>query len=270
MVAAASVITSVVSFAQNYYTAVHNWDSQSHLRMVIGVNNCCWCDQYDRFAGHGTAWANAVNSIENQIDNFGYASQVDVRAGMDIQQDKPSRGGDPYATILWLSDYVINTLNTCTPGADNTADGCFYNFGTMNASISSASCHTTPPRDPTDPNYIWNSCDVGYVSWGKRGIGQSHFARPLPEIYHGHSGSYTWGTDATAWKNLSATSTPPYYVGPMLFAGSLTQRARCNDACDQGNNYWWEGFQLLSGALASNTTTRQAMHWSTDINYQQP
>jgi hypothetical protein len=239
--------------------------------MVIGVNNCCWfaTGLYDRFAGHAAAWANVVNSIQNQLAYFSYDSQVDVRAGMDIQQEKPAHGGDPYATILWLSNYVTNTLNTCTPGADNTGDGCFYNFGTMNANISSASCHTTAPKiDPHDSSYIWNSCDVGYVSWGKRGNGQSHFARPLPEIYYGHSGSYTWGTDATAWKNLSASSNPPYYAGPMLFAGSLTQRENCDDSCGKGNNYPWEGFQLLSGALASNTTTRQAMHWSADIDYQ--
>jgi hypothetical protein len=265
-----SVINSAVSFARNYYNAVHNWDSQSHLRMVIGVNNCCWYESYDRFAGHGVAWADVVNSIQDQLEYFQYDSQVDVRAGMDIEQDKPERGGDPYATILWLSNYVTNTLNTCTPGADNTADGCFYNFGTQAALISTASCHTQPPKDPSVSSYIWNSCDIGYVSWGKRGNGQSHFARPLPEIYHGHSGSLTWGTDATEWKNLSASSNPPYYAGPMLFAGSLTQRARCSDGCDQGNNYWWEGFQLLSGALASDTTSRQAMHWSTDINYQNP
>jgi hypothetical protein len=54
----------------------------------------------------------------------------------------------------------------------------------------------------------------------------------------------------------------------MFFAGSLTQRERCLDNCGKGNNLPWEGFQLLSGALASNTTTRQAMRWSTDINYQ--
>jgi hypothetical protein len=59
-------------------------------------------------------------------------------------------------------------------------------------------------------------------------------------------------------------------TGPMFFVGTLTERLSCKDDCGDGNNYPGEGFQLLSGALASDTTSRQAMHWSTDINYQNP
>jgi hypothetical protein len=54
----------------------------------------------------------------------------------------------------------------------------------------------------------------------------------------------------------------------MFFVGSLTEREDCDDACAKGNNYSWEGFQLLSRALASNVTTRQGMRWSTDIEFQ--
>jgi hypothetical protein len=100
-----SVIISAVSFAQSYYTTVHSWDSQSHLRLVIGVNNCCWYETglYDRFAGHAAAWTNVVNSIQNQLVYFHYDTQVDVKAGMDIEQTKPENGGgggDPYATYV--------------------------------------------------------------------------------------------------------------------------------------------------------------------------
>jgi hypothetical protein len=94
------------------------------------------------------------------------------------------------------------------------------------------------------------------------------FARPLPEIYHGYASSLPWGSDANAWKALNVFSDQQMFAGPMYFVGSLTQRARCEDNCGQGNNYPWEGFQLLSRALASNTTTRQAMRWSTDITLQ--
>ncbi len=94
------------------------------------------------------------------------------------------------------------------------------------------------------------------------------FARPLPEIYHGAYIQPPWGSDANAWATMSVFSDQQMHAGPMFFAGSLTQREDCNDACGKGNNLPWEGFQLLSGALASNTTSRQAMRWSTDIKIQ--
>jgi hypothetical protein len=53
----------------------------------------------------------------------------------------------------------------------------------------------------------------------------------------------------------------------MFFVGSLTEREDCDDACAKGNNYSWEGFQLLSRALASKVTTRQAIRWTTDITH---
>jgi hypothetical protein len=56
-------------------------------------------------------------------------------------------------------------------------------------------------------------------------------------------------------------------TGPMYLVGTLTERTGCRDNCGDGNNYPWEGFQVLSRALASNTTTLQAMHWSADITH---
>jgi hypothetical protein len=261
------VINNVVSFAHDYYTTVNSWDPQSHLRIVVSVNNCCWYETglYDRFAGHGVAWANAVNTIRSQIST--YASQVSVIAGMDIEQHKPDKGGDPYATYVWLNAYRDNSSCYPTPGMDNTTEGCFYNFGTMQPAFSTGGCHTSAPTDPTDPSYNWNYCDVWYASWGVT-KGGYRFARPLPEIYHGYASSLPWGSDANAWQALNVFSYQQMSAGPMFFVGTLTERLSCNDACDQGNNYPWEGFQLLSRALASNTITRQAMRWSVDITLQ--
>jgi hypothetical protein len=124
-----TVLTLVVGFAHDYYYAVHNWDPQSHLRIVVGINNCCWYDPYTLFSGHGEAWANTINLIQGQIST--YASQVDVVAGMDIEQAKPVNGqggggGDPYATYLWLNAYRDHSSCYPTPGMDNTTEGCFY------------------------------------------------------------------------------------------------------------------------------------------------
>jgi hypothetical protein len=152
--------------------------------------------------------------------------------------------------------------SNCHPGLDNSVDGCFYNFGNLVIAVSGTGCATAYST------ITWQACDVWYVSWGAYRTNETHFARPLPEIYHGYASSTPWGSDANAWKALSVFSYNQLFAGPMYFVGSLTQRARCDDNCGQGNNYPWEGFQLLSRALASNTTTRQAMRWSADIALQ--
>jgi hypothetical protein len=106
---------------------------------------------------------------------------------------------------------------------------------------------------------------VWYVSWGVTKNNGLRFARPLPEIYHGIGIHPPWGSDANAWQALNVFSYQQMSAGPMFFVGTLTERLSCNDACGDGNNYPWEGFQLLSRALASDVTSRQAMRWSTDI-----
>jgi hypothetical protein len=80
------------------------------------------------------------------------------------------------------------------------------------------------------------------------------------------------GTDRhPAWRRLVVRRPGPerqQSTGPMYFVGTLTERIGCDDNCSYPNNYPWEGFQLLSRALASDTTTRQAMRWSADIEFQ--
>jgi hypothetical protein len=262
----ANVISSAVTFAREYFYSTGS-DTISHLRIVIGVNNCCWyvTGLYNRFPEHGARWAATVDSIRSQIST--YASQVDVVAGMDIEQHKPDKGGDPYATYVWLNAYRDNSSCYPTPGMDNTTEGCFYNFGTMQPAFSTGGCHTSAPDDPTVSSYNWNYCDVWYASWGVTKNNGLRFARPLPEIYHGIGIHPPWGSDANAWQDLNVFSYQQMSAGPMFFVGTLTERTGCRDNCGTGNNYPWEGFQLLSRALASNVTTRQAMRWSTDITH---
>jgi hypothetical protein len=190
-----SVINSAVEFATQYFVTVHSSDPNSHLRIVMGVNNCCWGLDYNRFSGHGAAWAATVQSIKNQIS--GYSSEVDVRAGMDIEQSYLDGGGDPYNTRVWLDAYM--NQSDCIPGDPSSADACFYNFGTMQISDWGTICNTAPgflannaepstleniAATPTPPPpLLWHACDVWYLSWGAK-KGGSHFARPLPEIYH--------------------------------------------------------------------------------------
>ena len=253
-----AIISSAVDFASGYYYGTGN-DYTSHIQMVISVNNCCWEDPLSLFQGHGAAWAGVVNQIKNQIVADGYATQVNVVAGSDMEQQNPG-GNRPYSSTQWLAYYMANS--NCHPGLDNSVDGCFYNFGDLVIAVSGTGCATTYST------ITWQACDVWNVSWGAHRTNESHFARPVPEIYHNAIPHPPWGSDATAWQQLSVFSNNQMLSGPMFFVGSLTQRARCDDACGSGNNYPWEGFQLLSRALTSNTTTRQAMRWSADIALQ--
>lgn len=155
------------------------------------------------------------------------------------------------------------TASTCAPGPNSSVDGCFYNFGNLTISISGTTCATSE----SDP---WRACDVWYMSWGAQ-KNSKRFARPLPEIYVRYNSSYPqypWGQNATAWKDLSLFSADQMSAGKMYFVGTLTQRARCGDGCGSGNNYPWEGYNLLYSALASNPTTSMSLRWSTDITIQ--
>jgi hypothetical protein len=248
------VVNSATAFAQGYYYGASS-DLSSHLRIVIGVNSCCNENTLAFFQGHGTAWGQANNSVISGISS--YSSQVDAVGGSDIEMSF----NDPYTTAQWFNNFMA--ANTCVPGSNSSVDGCFYNFGNLTISISGTTCATSE----SDP---WRACDVWYVSWGAQKNGK-RFARPLPEIYVRYNPSYPqypWGQNATAWKDLSLFSADQMSAGKMYFVGTLTQRARCGDGCGSGNNYPWEGYNLLYSALASNPTTSMSLRWSTDITIQ--
>jgi hypothetical protein len=168
---------------------------------------------------------------------------------------------DPYSAAQWLNNFMA--ASSCVAGPDDSENGCFYNFGNLTISISGTSCAT----NETSP---WNACDVWYVSWGAQ-KSNKRYARPLPEIYtryNPETPQWPWGENATAWKDLSLFSANQMSAGKMYFVGTLTQRARCGDGCGAGNNYPWEGYNLLHDALASNPTTSMSLRWSTDITLQ--
>jgi hypothetical protein len=249
------VISSAVEFARGYYVGTGN-DYASHLTIVIGVNNCCNENTLAFFRAHGTSWGQSVNSIVSQISVYNqYHDQLDSVSGMDIEM----AWNHPYRIAQWLDYY--KAASTCDPVGNNSVEGCFYNFGIMAVSASGTYCATG------DQQTDWYGCDVWYVSWGAQKNGK-RFARPLPEIYHSSETLPPWGTDATAWKNLSLFSANQMSAGQMFFVGSLTQRGRCGDGCGYGNNYPWEGYQLLYDALASSPTTSMSLRWSTDITNQ--
>lgn len=256
------VVTSTVAFARNWYLGTGS-DYSSHLRVVVGVVNCCQSSNPNSdlslMRGHGTAWANAIASIRSQLTGS-ITNQVDIVAGYDMEYE----WNRPYASTQWVANFAAQGPAGCNTSSTGFDQGCLYNYGTMNVSVSGTTCASSVNTT------IWAACDVWYASWGvtKSGV---RISRPLPQIYVRYNPNfpqYPWGYNATQWKDLSLFSANQMGTGPMFFVGSLTQRANCGEGCTGGNNLPEEGFFLLTDALASNPTTKQNLRWSTDIGNQ--
>lgn len=260
------VASALTEFARGYWVGTGS-NTAAKLHIAVGTNNCCVGVALSVFQGHGTAWAQMMNSISATVDS--YASQVTVVAASDMELEF----NGPYTTTQWIANFM--NARQCTPSVDE--QGCLYNFGNQTAAVPTTSqgpCNYTNTITTT-----WKACDVWYVSWGAKRSGDTYpYIRALPEIYHApNPPSYPYGTDATAWAALSQYShdfriTLPS-SGRIYFAGSLTQFASCGPICNDGsgnynNNRPDEGWYALSGALRSKPNTYHFVRWSTDIGIQ--
>lgn len=256
---------AVREFARGYWEGTGT-NLAPRLRIVVGTNNCCSGVSLSIFQGHGSAWAQMMNELATATAS--YASQVTVVAGSDMELEF----NNPYTTVQWISTFM--TARQCTPGADDT--GCLFNFGNQTVSVptSQGTCNYTNPSATT-----WNACDVWYISWGAKRSGDANpYIRALPEIYHApNPPSNPYGTDALAWAQLSRysydfrASLPS--SGPIGFAGSLTQFARCGPVCiipggSYNNNSPAQGWNALTSALRNRLGASQYVRWSTDIGLQ--
>jgi hypothetical protein len=77
-----TIAAAVKDLARGYWIGTGS-DTDSHIRVVVGTNNCCNGDPLSLFQGHGTAWANMMAIITSTIVT--YAHQVDVVAGSDME-----------------------------------------------------------------------------------------------------------------------------------------------------------------------------------------
>lgn len=95
----------------------------------------------------------------------------------------------------------------------------------------------------------------------------------MPEVYHAPNSTHPYGYDAEQWAKLSVYSVNLMNSGPVYFASSLTQYARCGPTCytSEGsyeNNTPEGGWIGLMDALGSNPSTAQFVRWITDIDTQ--
>ncbi|HET7814613.1 MAG TPA: hypothetical protein VFL13_09590 [Candidatus Baltobacteraceae bacterium] len=176
--------SAIVSAAESYLDGFWNCSPSSpQLRLAIGSSN---------YGGHvtsaaGTAWGNAVNSLNSYISTKGYGSQEFARGAIDAE---PGWDTAFTGTSNWITGY---NAATSTPLYDfGSADACPY-------SGYSGNCDG------------WGQHGLWWVSWGNTD------GYPLPEIYQ-------WSM-ADQWYTESVYSATTQSNGKLGFLGTMTQYA---------------------------------------------
>ncbi len=137
------------AFSHGYWYCTGN-DLSSVLTLVVGTNN----SYFDVSASGGATWAQVVAAIRSSNQANGYASQVNVEGGNDMEPAWDTTGD----TEGWVNGYAAS------------APALLVDYG------SADGCPTNSASDATCDNG-WSQHDVWYISWG------AGPARPLPEIY---------------------------------------------------------------------------------------
>lgn len=137
------------AFADGYWTCT-DYDETSILTLGLGINNYGSWVTY----ANGQTWVNDVAAVQAYNRSAGYASQVGMMGGGDLEP-----GWNSYSvTNSWVQGFAsVSGYKYLDFGS---ADGCPTN------SFHNGSCSNG-----------WNQYDVWYVSWGALP------ALPTPEIY---------------------------------------------------------------------------------------
>jgi hypothetical protein len=218
----------VESFVIGYYNALGS-HSTLHARIVIATSN----SGNTVTAAHGQAWAQLVDSVAAWVISQGYAGQVDIAGGTNIEP-----GFNAFSLAKnWVDGY-----------ASVSPQRFLYNLGAAEGcpQSGSGSC-----------NNGWTQDNLWYVSWG------ADPAEPLPEIYN--------MANAAQWAALSLYAYQNYGQS-MIISGALTEFGACvqdptDPTCLPVATTPAQGWQLLYNKLNSSTLTSQTLPWSTDIKW---
>jgi hypothetical protein len=224
-----------------------------HARIVIGTSNYYRGLPADKWFEHGQQWAQMVSQVAAWVRGQGYAAQVDIAGGIDIEAGYNA----PAVTKAWVDGY------------SSVADRYLYNYGSAYFSNG------------------WGAEDIWYVSWG------APPAQPLPQIYNetnaenwvkisqsprGHmimAGALTQYAACTNRAGVSrrgdqfqcdcGTCDPT--CNPECAGHPCEGRCDgCEGPCTLSPNRPEDGWRQLSSALA-NAKLEQTLPWSTDISW---
>lgn len=160
----------------------------NQLNIALGVNN----DGGYAGNGHGTSWAQLINSQNQWVSAYSNMSAIRVRGAFDAE---PGFNW-PIPTEEWVSGY----------SSAHQGESLYYNFG---------SCDSCPSI--YYPTWVitndWTLGDIHYVSWG------APAALPLPEIYN--------ELNAWQWQYVTLYGYQTYGVYRIYIKGLMTEWGAC-------------------------------------------
>ncbi len=224
---------AVKYFAKGYYACTGS-DTQSNLVIGVGTNNKpTSCDNEEKAASHGAAWAEMINHINQWLVDEGIFHQVQAYGASDIEVSWNTQEW----SRAWVDGY--NQVNQYPLLFFGDAAGCPYQEGSTSTSCGNG----------------WNMDDVWFISWG------SDASLPLPLIYR------TDGIQAKQWANLSRYSVSQHGV-PIIFTGVFTQSQACQQGtCDGTDNEPYQAYRQLTSELNKSPDTAMILNWKTDIRW---
>ncbi|ADU51648.1 hypothetical protein Tmar_1538 [Thermaerobacter marianensis DSM 12885] len=228
-VSTSQIAAAVQELGRGYYVCT-GYDTSSQLQIAVGTSNYGSSVTY----GHGQAWANMVNSINDWFKSRGYSSQVYAVGASDMELGWNS----PSVTKNWVNGYDSVNLHP------------LYNFG------DAAGCPSTETSGNAYCSNGWYQADVYYISWA------APPAVPTPQIYRND------GIQARQWWSISLYGYK-YGSGSMRFRASLTQYQACQqNGCDPSiDNTPEQGWKQLWDALNHDSRTTSTVTYATDIRW---
>ncbi len=248
--AVSDIATLVEDFASGYYNAV----GTLHIRIVVATSNGTTSRGGSQVTyEHGVAWAKMVNSVADWVIAQGYASQIDIAGGSDMEAgtakwpDGSPQWAHPAETSAWVNGY-----------ASVSPTRFLYDVGDAGGCPNTGGQTATPGQC----NAPWTQDDIWYVSWGATP------SEPLPEIYTiPKLPKFPLGKQAPQWAQLSLYSLFQYN-SPIIFSGALTESGACaQKGCSPSENTAAEGWGQLYAVLNGDSRTQETLPWSTDISW---
>jgi hypothetical protein len=201
-----------LAFAHGYYICTGT-DNSTRLTLAIGTNN-----SIDVGSSYGTTWGNVVSSTYTSVYNAGYASQVYVWGGDDMEPPY----GTQSATESWASaftgtsnEYIdYGSADGCQPtnGANGTCNAGWTIAGEYDVAYGQIAAQSTPEIVSTGTAANWaNISEYGKLHGSS---GMIYFEGPIDESPRGvgWSASSSWSGFYSALTSAGVSMTPMYML----------------------------------------------------------
>jgi hypothetical protein len=224
------------------------------MTIMVGVNS----DSSTVGAGHGTAWGNMVDTINNWFASHNYDSQVAAMGAIDFESG--------FAASVSKAKAWVDAYSTAT----NTS--FVYNFGAASGCPTDASYAATPGVRCSGSSgcaattaHCTYQDDLYYLSWG------CDLCTSLPEIYCTTIKTLGNGQpsdcDAQQWEGVRRYAYAHKGGVQMDMSGSMTQFTACAQVggCSGVNNTQLAGWTHLHNSESYYTPVNTSLPWETDI-----